>query len=219
MPTPKAASLVSADTPIEMPPEHRRYVSRGAFKLEGALDAFGIDPTGKRVLDVGASTGGFTQVLLERGAREVVALDVGYGQLDDLLRSDPRVVVMERTNIRYVTPEETGGRFPLIVGDVSFISLCTVAEALVGLAEPGADLVLLAKPQFEASRAEVARGGIVRDDTVRRRAVEKVIACLDGYDLGAVAASASALPGAGGNREVFLRCRAGRRAMPLEVPA
>jgi 23S rRNA (cytidine1920-2'-O)/16S rRNA (cytidine1409-2'-O)-methyltransferase len=218
MPTPKAASLVSADTPIEMSTTDRRYVSRGAFKLAGALDDFGIDPNGRRVLDAGSSTGGFTEVLLERGAVEVVALDVGHGQLDQALRSHPRVLVMERTNLRHVTPDDTGGRFPLIVADLSFISLCTVAEALAGLSEPGGDLVLLVKPQFEAGKGEVGRGGIVRDDSVRRRAVEKVVACLGDRGLGAVALTPSRLPGVGGNREVFVWCHAGRPASDLEVP-
>lgn len=219
IPTPKAATLVAADTPIEMASTDRRYVSRGANKLAGALDDFGIDPKGKRVLDAGASTGGFTELLLERGASEVVALDVGHGQLDQSLRSDPRVVVLERTNLRHVGPEEIGGPFPLIVGDLSFISLCTVAEALASVAEPDADLVLLVKPQFEASKREVGRGGIVRDEEVRRRAVEKVIDCLGESGLGAVGLTPSPLPGSGGNREVFVWCQAGRATARLEVPA
>lgn len=219
IPTPKAASLVTSDVPIRLTSDEPRYVSRGAHKLIGALDAFGIDPGGRRALDAGASTGGFTQVLLERGAASVVALDVGYGQLDEALRSDPRVVVMERTNLRHVAYGELGERFPLIVGDLSFISLCTVAEALAGLAAPGADLVLLVKPQFEAGRADVGRGGIVRDPLVRRRAVEKVMLCLDDAGLGAQGVSPSPLAGADGNREVFLWCRAGAVRMDLEVPA
>lgn len=219
VPTPKTATLVAADTPIEMTRTAHRYVSRGAGKLAGALDEFGVDPRDRRVLDAGASTGGFTEVLLERGACEVVALDVGHGQLDHTLRSHPRVTVMERTNLRHVTPEDTGGRFPMIVADLSFISLCTVAGALAGLAETGADLVLLIKPQFEAGKGQVGRGGIVRDGQVRRQAVEKVVACLAEAGLGAVSLFASPLPGAGGNREVFVWCQAGRAAASLEVPA
>lgn len=149
----------------------------------------------------------------------MVALDVGYGQLDQRLREDPRVVVMERTNLRYVTPADTGGRFPLIVADLSFISLCTVADALAAIAEPGADVVLLVKPQFEAAKREVGSGGIVRDESVRRRAVEKVITCLAQRRLGAVGASPSAVPGAGGNREVFLWCREGAEAVVEGIPA
>jgi 23S rRNA (cytidine1920-2'-O)/16S rRNA (cytidine1409-2'-O)-methyltransferase len=219
VPTPKAATLVGRDTPIELAASGPGYVGRGAYKLEGALAAFPVVVEGRRVLDAGASTGGFTQVLLQRGAASVVALDVGRGQLDDRLRRDERVVVMERTNLRHVTPDDTGGRFPLIVADLSFISLCTVAGALAGLAEPGADLVLLIKPQFEAGRREVGSGGIVRDESVRRRAVEKVVACLAEQDLGAQALTTAAVAGAGGNREVFVWCRAGLPPVPnLEVP-
>lgn len=219
IPTPKVASLVAADTPIELRGDEPRYVSRGAHKLAGALEAFDIDPAGLRVLDAGASTGGFTQLLLERGAAEVVALDVGRGQLDQGLREDPRVIEMERTNLRHVTAEDTGGQFALIVGDLSFISLCAVAPALANLAEPDADLVLLIKPQFEAGPREIGSGGIVRDDEVRRRAVEKVVACLAEHGLGAAALAPSPLAGAGGNREVFVWCRAGHEPVEVEVPA
>lgn len=219
VPTPKAATLVGRDTPIELASTGPSYVGRGALKLEGALEAFPVPVEGRRALDAGASTGGFTQVLLQRGASSVVALDVGRGQLDDRLRRDERVVVMERTNLRHVTPEDTGGRFPLIVADLSFISLCTVAGALAGLAEAEADLVLLIKPQFEAGRREVGSGGIVRDEEVRRRAVEKVLSCLAEHGLGAQALAGSAVTGSGGNREVFVWCRAGReRVSDLEVP-
>lgn len=220
VPTPKAATLVGRDTPIELVRAGPGYVGRGALKLEGALDDFALDVRGLRVLDAGASTGGFTDLLLKRGASEVVALDVGHGQLDLRLRQDDRVVVMERTNLRHVTPDEAGGRFPFIVADLSFISLCTVAEALAGLAEPGADLVLLIKPQFEADRREVGSGGIVRDDAVRRRAVLKVVDCLAAEGLGVRGLSPSVVAGAGGNREVFAWCRAGEPpAEDLEVPA
>lgn len=219
VPTPKAATLVGRDTPIDLPDPGPGYVGRGAVKLEGALDEFGIDVAGKRVLDAGASTGGFTDLLLRRGASQVVALDVGHGQLDLRLREDARVVVMERTNLRHVASADTGGRFPLVVGDLSFISLCTVAPALADLAEPGADLVLLIKPQFEAERRDVGRGGIVRDEGVRRRAIEKVMACLAEHGLGAVSLVPSPVAGAGGNREVFVWCRAGEAAAELEVPA
>ncbi|HEX7099808.1 MAG TPA: TlyA family RNA methyltransferase [Acidimicrobiia bacterium] len=218
VPTPKPTTLVAPDTPIELVGEPSRYVSRGAIKLEGALDDFGIEVRGRRALDAGASTGGFTQVLLERGAAEVVALDVGYGQLDQRLRDDDRVVVMERTNLRYVTPEDTGGRFSLLVADLSFISLCTVASALAGLVEADADLVLLVKPQFEAGKGEVGSGGIVRDDRVRRRAIEKVLACLADEGLSPIGITPSRIPGAGGNREVFVWCRPGAEPVDLEVP-
>ena len=219
MPTPKPTTLVSPDTPIDLVGEPRRYVSRGAYKLIGALDAFGIDVEGRRALDAGASTGGFTQVLLERGASEVVALDVGYGQLDQRLRDDERVVVMERTNLRHVTPEDTGGRFSMVVADLSFISLCTVAPALARLADDDADLVLLIKPQFEAGKGEVGRGGIVRDDDVRRRAVEKALRCLTGEGLTPVGIVPSPITGADGNREFLAWCRPGADVVELEVPA
>lgn len=219
VPTPKPATLVSRDTPIEMVAPGPRYVGRGALKLEGALDAFPIDVVGVRALDVGASTGGFTEVLLSRGAAEVVALDVGYGQLDTRLRSDSRVVVMERTNLRHATPADTGGRFRLIVGDLSFISLCAVAGALAGLAEDDADLVLLIKPQFEAGRGEVGRGGVVRDPDVRRLAIRKAVACLDEAGLGAQELVNSPIAGADGNREVFAWCQVGPARSPtLSVP-
>ena len=218
VPTPKPATLVRADTPISLVDPGPRFVGRGAVKLEGALAAFAVEVAGRRALDVGASTGGFTEVLLRRGASQVVALDVGHGQLDPRLRADQRVVVMERTNIRHTTPEDTGGRFPLIVADLSFISLCTVAPALAGLAAPGADLVLLVKPQFEAGKSQVGRGGVVRSPEVRRQAVEKVVDCLAAVGIGAVAAAPSVLAGADGNREVFLWCRAGSpRRRDLEV--
>ncbi len=212
VPTPKVATLVGRDTPIDVVAGGNGYVGRGALKLEGALDAFEVEVSGKRALDCGASTGGFTDLLLRRGASQVVALDVGYGQLDDRLRRDPRVTVMERTNLRHVTPDDAGGRFPLIVADLSFISLCTVAPALAELAADGADLILLVKPQFEAGKAEVRRGGIVRDDDVRRRTVDSVITCLGAVGLGALATVPSPVAGAGGNREVFVWCRQGSTA-------
>lgn len=206
VPTPKSATLVAKDTPIELASTGPRFVGRGALKLVGALEAFSVAVEGRRALDAGASTGGFTEVLLQRGATAVVALDVGYGQLDQRLRQDPRVTVMERTNLRLVTSADTDGRFPLIVADLSFISLCTVADALAGLAEQEGDLVLLIKPQFEAGKGEVGHGGIVRDENVRRRAVEKVVACLAEHGLAPQALSTSTVAGAGGNREVFVWC-------------
>lgn len=220
VPTPKAATLVGRDTPIELAPDDPGYVGRGAFKLEGALADFGIEVEGRRALDAGASTGGFTDVLLRHGATQVVALDVGYGQLDQRLRQDRRVVVMERTNLRHIDPHDTGGPFSLIVADLSFISLCTVAEALARLAEPGADLILLIKPQFEAPKREVGAGGIVRDESVRRRAVDRAVRCLAEHGLGPQRLSPAAIDGTGGNREVFVCCSAGAEPVTdLEVPA
>ena len=145
----------------------RTWVSRGAHKLIGALDAFGIDVRAGRALDAGASTGGFTEVLLDRGAAEVVAVDVGYGQLAWSLRSDPRVQVIERTNVRDLTAEAIGGPVDIIVADLSFISLSTVLPALTACAGPNADIVPMVKPQFEVGRSQVGAGGVVTDPQLR----------------------------------------------------
>ena len=141
----------------------KTYVSRGGDKLAAALDAFGIDPAGRVCLDVGASTGGFTDLLLQRGATRVIAVDVGYGQLAWSLRQDPRVIVLEQTNARYLTSEQVPEPVDVVVCDASFISLAKVLEAPLRLAKPGAKLVALIKPQFEAGREEVGKGGVVRD--------------------------------------------------------
>lgn len=187
----------------------RDYVSRGGHKLSGALEAFG-GPTveGRRCLDVGASTGGFTDVLLRRGAREVVAVDVGYGQLAWALRNDPRVHVLERTNARALSAGDIGGAVELIVGDLSFISLRLVLPALVTCIEPGGDMVLLVKPQFEAGRDEVGKGGVVRDISVRAAAVRDVATAAAALGWGAADVTTSPLPGPSGNVEFFLWLRA-----------
>lgn len=185
----------------------RGWVSRGAHKLIGALDAFGIVAAGRRCLDAGASTGGFTEVLLDRGAAEVVAADVGYGQLAWPLRNDPRVRVLERTNVRELTPEMIGGPVELVVADLSFISLATVLPALVGCACPGADIVPMVKPQFEVGRGRVGPGGVVADSRLR---VDSVLAVAHrAAELGwhPVGAAASPLPGPAGNVEYFLWLR------------
>jgi 23S rRNA (cytidine1920-2'-O)/16S rRNA (cytidine1409-2'-O)-methyltransferase len=218
MPTPKPASLVSAATPISLVADERRWVSRGALKLLAAFDAFPIDPTDGVVLDVGASTGGFTEVALERGARSVTALDVGRGQLHERLRDDPRVVSLERTNFRLVDPGQLDGPYPVIVADLSFISLCAVASKLDEVAADGADLVLLVKPQFEAGKGNVGRGGVVRDHEVRQRAVRKVIQCLGEAGLGARGIIRSPIEGRDGNVEYLLWLRKGDEGIALEVP-
>jgi 23S rRNA (cytidine1920-2'-O)/16S rRNA (cytidine1409-2'-O)-methyltransferase len=218
MPTPKPASLVSADTPIELVSSEKRWVSRGALKLLAALDAFRIDPVGKTVLDVGASTGGFTEVALERGAESVTALDVGRAQLHERLRSDPRVVSMERTNFRTVDPDRLDGAYPMVVADLSFISLCAVAGKLAEVAAEGADLILLVKPQFEAGKGNVGRGGVVRDHEVRERAVRHVIGCLEEAGLGARGIISSPIAGRNGNVEYLLWLRKGEDGLSLEVP-
>jgi len=219
MPTPKAASLVAADTPIELVSDERRWVSRGALKLIAALEAFPIDLGGKKVLDVGSSTGGFTEVALDRGAASVTALDVGRAQLHESLSRDPRVVSMERTNFRLVAVDDLGAPFPVVVADLSFISLCTVAGKLAAACADGGDLVLLVKPQFEAGKGQVGRGGVVRDQTIRDRAVRQVIGCLGEVGLGAVGLIRSPIEGRDGNVEYLLWLRKGEPGLGLEVPA
>jgi 23S rRNA (cytidine1920-2'-O)/16S rRNA (cytidine1409-2'-O)-methyltransferase len=184
------------------------YVSRGGHKLVGALDALGGPPVSdRRCLDVGASTGGFTDVLLRRGAREVVAVDVGYGQLAWSLRTDPRIHVLERTNARTLTAADIGGAAELIVGDLSFISLRLVLPALVACAAPGGDMLLLVKPQFEAGKDDVGRGGVVRDLAVRAAAVRDVALAAGGLGWGCAGIAASPLRGPAGNVEFFLWLR------------
>lgn len=184
------------------------YVSRGGTKLAGALDAFG-GPTvdGRRCLDVGASTGGFTDVLLRRGAREVVAVDVGYGQLSWSLRTDERVHVLERTNARSLTSADIGGHVDLAVGDLSFISLRLVLPALADCVRANGDMVLLVKPQFEAGREEVGRGGVVKDPAVHAAAVRTVSLSAGALGWGTAGVVTSSLTGPAGNVEFFLWLR------------
>jgi 23S rRNA (cytidine1920-2'-O)/16S rRNA (cytidine1409-2'-O)-methyltransferase len=189
----------AAELDVERPPP---YVSRGGEKLAHALDAFAVDPGGRDCLDVGASTGGFTDVLLQRGAARVIALDVGYGQLHDRLRRDARVTVLERTNAREVA--ELPFAPELIVADVSFISLKLALPPALALAQPGWHAVVMAKPQFEAGRAEVGKGGVVRDVAVRRRVVRELAEAALGWGGETVGVVDSGLPGPKGNREVFL---------------
>ncbi len=194
-----------------------QYVSRGGHKLAGALDAFaaaGLTVRGKRCLDAGASTGGFTDVLLRRGAAEVVAVDVGYGQLAWALRQDERVKVHDRTNVREISAELIGGPVDLVVADLSFISLTLVLPALVACAKPGADLVLMVKPQFEVGKDRVGKGGVVRDPALRAEAVRSVADAAGRHGLGVCGVVASPLPGPAGNVEYFLWLRAG--APPLD---
>lgn len=182
----------------------RRFVSRGAAKLDGALSALAIDVTGMRALDAGASTGGFTDMLLARGAREVVAVDVAYGQLAWELRNDPRVRVHERTNIRSITPEGVGGAVDLVVADLSFISLRAVADALLGVVSGDGMLLLMVKPQFELPRDRVPRGGVVRDPDAWRDALLSVASLYRARGAVLRGATPSMLPGPKGNREFFL---------------
>ncbi|TML58722.1 MAG: TlyA family RNA methyltransferase [Actinobacteria bacterium] len=189
----------SASLEVEAPPP---YVSRGGHKLAHALDVLGVDPTGRDCLDVGASTGGFTDVLLQRGAARVAAVDVGYGQLHERLRSNPQVAVLERTNVRAL--RELPFAPDLIVCDVSFISVRLAVPPALALASPGWEAVVLVKPQFEAGRGEVGKGGVVRDEGVRRRVVREIAQAALAWGGETLAAVDSGLPGPKGNREVFL---------------
>lgn len=186
------------------------YVSRGAHKLVGALEAFephGLTVTGRRCLDAGASTGGFTDVLLRRGAAEVVAVDVGYGQLAWQLQSDDRVRVHDRTNIKELTLEMIGGPVDLVVGDLSFISLRLVLDALIGVTAPGGDLALMVKPQFEVGKDRVGKGGVVRDLDLRAEAVQGVVDVAAARGWFARMVATSPLPGPSGNVEFFVWLR------------
>lgn len=201
----KAAHQVAPDQPIEVLGPPPRFVGRGGVKLEAALDHFAVDPTGRHCIDVGASTGGFTDCLLQRGAASVVALDVGRGQLHERLRADARVHNLERTNVRDVDPDSLGGPAELVVADLSFISLVVVAPSLIGLVAPGGDLVALVKPQFEAGRAEVSPGrGVIRDPTVWRRVLHEVEAGLTSQPATMMGAMVSPITGAEGNVEFLV---------------
>lgn len=208
MPAVKPATAVAVTATLTVAEDERTWVSRGAHKLIGALDAFGIAVAGRRCLDAGASTGGFTEVLLDRGASEVVAADVGYGQLAWSLRNDPRVVVVERTNARDLTSEAIGGRVDLLVADLSFISLATVLPALAGCARPGADIVPMVKPQFEVGKGQVGPGGVVQDPGLRADSVLAVARRAGELGWHTVDVTASPLPGPSGNVEYFLWLRA-----------
>jgi 23S rRNA (cytidine1920-2'-O)/16S rRNA (cytidine1409-2'-O)-methyltransferase len=214
---PATAIAVSAILTVETAGE-RSWVSRGAHKLIGALDAFALTVDGRRCLDAGASTGGFTEVLLARGAREVVAADVGYGQLAWSLRTDTRVTVLERTNVRALTADAIGGPVDLVVADLSFISLSTVLPALTACASAEADIVPMVKPQFEVGKDRVGAGGVVSDPQLRTDAILSVARRAAELSWHTVAVTASPLPGPSGNVEYFLRLRA-RTDSPLHGEA
>lgn len=213
-PATKPATGVTTDVAIVVAddPDRPDYVSRGGHKLAGALAVFephGFVVAGRRCLDAGASTGGFTDVLLRHGAGQVVAVDVGYGQLAWRLRQDERVVVHDRTNIRELTPELIGGPVEVVVGDLSFISLELVLDALLGVVVPDADLALMVKPQFEVGKDRVGKGGVVRDPALRAEAVLGVAAAAAVRGWGARRVATSPLPGPSGNVEFFLWLRKG----------
>ena len=210
MPAAKPATAIAVTAALMVDGDDgRSWVSRGAHKLIGALDAFGLSVDNRRCLDAGASTGGFTEVLLDRGAREVVAVDVGYGQLAWSLRNDPRVTVLERTNVRELTVGAIGGPVDLVVADLSFISLATVLPALTSWASGDADIVPMVKPQFEVGKDRVGAGGVVSDPDLRADAVLAVARRAAELQWQTVGITTSPLPGPSGNVEYFLHLRAG----------
>jgi len=207
----KPATQVAPGDPITVTePAGPEYVSRGGWKLAGALAAFnGLRVAGRRCLDAGASTGGFTDVLLRAGAAHVTAVDVGYGQLAWALRTDERVTVLDRVNVRELEPEQVAPAPGLVTADLSFISLRLVLPALIRCASPDADFVLLVKPQFEVGKDRVGTGGVVRDPELRREAVASVAAAAAALGLGVAGLVASPLPGPAGNVEFFVWLRRG----------
>lgn len=203
----KPGTVVGETAELQVQGPAEPYVSRAGRKLAGALDHFSLDPAGWVCLDAGASTGGFTDCLLQRGATRVYAVDVGYGQLDYKLRQDPRVVVMERMNARYLERSDLPEPCHLAVVDVSFISLTKVVPALLPHLLPGGYLLPLIKPQFEAGRGAVGKGGILRDEALRRRVVDDTAAALADLGLDLLGVTESSLAGAGGNREALALLR------------
>ena len=207
----KPGVQVPSDAKIEIIGEPQKYVSRGGFKLEGALTDFAISPAAKICMDVGSSTGGFTDCLLQNGATQVLAVDVSTDQLDWKLRQDARVVRIEK-NARYLTPEDlpstAGASLPtFITMDVSFISVSKVLPAVVPLAAPHADFLILIKPQFELDRGEIGKGGIVKDESLHQKAIERVEAAARATNLDILGVKPSHLPGTEGNQEFFLHAR------------
>jgi 23S rRNA (cytidine1920-2'-O)/16S rRNA (cytidine1409-2'-O)-methyltransferase len=216
-PATKSTTLVGTDEALVVTGPARPFVSRGGEKLSAALDAFAIDPLARDCLDAGASTGGFTDCLLRRGARHVVAVDVGYGQLAWELRTDPRVTVMERTDVRGLRDDLLPYRPSLVTADLSFISLRLAVSPVIRVAEPSADLVLLIKPQFEAEHQHVERGGVVRDPNVWRRSIESVAAATRSAGAGPVGVIVSPVRGPAGNVEFLLHATVGRAVGDLDV--
>jgi 23S rRNA (cytidine1920-2'-O)/16S rRNA (cytidine1409-2'-O)-methyltransferase len=216
-PATKSTTLVGTDEALVVGAPARRFVSRGGEKLAAALDGFGIDPTGRDCLDAGASTGGFTDCLLQRRAGHVVALDVGYGQLAWELRTNPRVTVRDKTNVRELRPELLPYPPSLVTADLSFISLRLVVGPLVAVAEPLADLVLLIKPQFEVGREEVERGGVVRDPAGWRRTMEEVADATRAAEAAPAGVLVSPVRGPAGNVEFLLHARAAGEESPLDI--
>jgi 23S rRNA (cytidine1920-2'-O)/16S rRNA (cytidine1409-2'-O)-methyltransferase len=200
----KPGTKVDVEAKIHLRGEGRPYVSRGGEKLEGALEAFGIDPKGMVVMDVGASTGGFTDCVLQRGARKVYAVDVGYGQLAWKLQKDPRVINLEKRNIRYLKREEVGEEMDLILVDTSFISVEKFLPHLLGFLKSEGRLVSLIKPQFEVGKGEVGKGGVVRDPSLHQKVIERISEFSRGLGLNVLRVKESHLLGPRGNKEFFL---------------
>ena len=203
----KAGESVPADAEIALVKPDHPYVGRGGVKLAHALDVFGINVQGCEAFDIGASTGGFTDVLLRRGAARVVALDVGHGQIDWSLRNDPRVAVIEGVNARTLTPDQVPGPFDLVTIDVSFISLKHILPVVPPLIGAGADVIALVKPQFEAGRREVGKGGLVKDPAVQQRVIDEIVAAASEVGLEHLETTESPVTGASGNREFFVHLR------------
>ena len=215
----KPGMQVAPDATVELRGNALPYVSRGGFKLEKALQVFPIDPAGKTCIDCGASTGGFTDVLLKNGAAKVYAVDVGYGQLAWSLRNDPRVISMERTNVRYITSEQIPEPIDLAVMDLSFISLELILPAVYPLLKPDADVVCLIKPQFEAGREEVGKKGVVRDSSVHQRVIQKILNFVPQIGFTAVGLDYSPIRGPEGNIEYLCHLKKGEHASSLPDPA
>ena len=213
-----AGTSVAPDVELRVNAE-RPFVSRGGYKLDAALDSFDIDVTGVRAIDVGASTGGFTDVLLKRGAASVVALDVGYGQLDWSLWSDERVTTLDRTNVKDVDAERVGAPFDVLVTDVSFIPLASIAEKLVSLVRDGGDLVALVKPQFELERSAVGEKGVVSDPAAHVRSIERAAASFSAAGAEPVSIWFSPITGPEGNIEFLLHARKGAPTTAIGIEA
>ena len=213
VPAPKPSTLVAASEPVQVVGPAPRFVGRGGIKLEAALMAWPVDPTGRSAVDVGASTGGFTDCLLQHGAASVVAVDVGYGQLHSRIREDPRVTAVDRTNIRFADTSSLGAPFGIVVADLSFISLATVSGVLAALGDENTDWIVLVKPQFEAGREHVGAGGVIRSPAVWTRTIDQAAEGFAESGVGALEVMASPVTGASGNVEFLLWLRRGRRLL------
>ena len=206
-PVTKAGLCVNPDADVAVKESDIPFVSRGGLKLEAALDSFGLDPSGKIAMDIGCSTGGFTDCLLKRGARKVYAIDVGYGQLDWSLRQDPRVILHEKTNIRHFARDLIPDTIDLVVIDVSFISLTLVLPRAHEFLRNGGDVLALVKPQFEVGKGMVEKGGIVRDEAKRLAAVRRICEFAEASGLSVIGTCDSPITGQKGNREYFIHLR------------